>query len=320
MRSLLALCAVTLAHAAFADDGSVGLYSGLVSLVEGEDAHIVMESARVNVDMSPTEAHVDCRFVFHNTGPAKTVLMGFPKLSDEHYGHLELRDFQSWVGGTRVQTTWRPDAKKGDIGAGWHTKRVHFRRGQTRTVRDTYRPYYGGTVMGDSSFYYPMHTGASWKGPIGLMEVTVRLRGFGGMTVLPPRPEPTERHGGTVIWRWHDIEPGQAGAAEGVGIRYYPWYAAISVNGRKVDRHAPGPYAVIRNRRAFIPVADYERTWSESARYDPTTRTAHIRRGDHQLRFTIGSRDALVDDLGGGDRRAGVVLADDDQGRRLDGA
>jgi len=288
------LLAVAVAPA-FADDGRIGPHGGVVALIDGEDEQIIMRSARVYVDMTPERATVDCRFVFENAGPATTVLMGFPEEAHEESGPKEgggLRAFRAWVDGVRVKTTWRLDEGGRDY-RGWHTKRVHFSRGQTRTVRDTFQPSYGGVVGRLKYFTYPMSTGASWKGPIGLMEVTVRLRGFGGKTIEPLDPEPTWRRGGELGWRWRDIEPGK-GAPAWVTVCFCPWYADVFVNGKRWQGDALD-HPELRGRRVFVPLKGASWRLANTLRYDGDTRSAYIVRRGRPLKVTVGSRDGLAD-------------------------
>jgi len=278
-----------------ADDGWVGVNSGLVSLLDGEEEHIAMRSARVKVDMTPETAWVECDFVFENTGPAKAVLMGFPEteaVALEGEGG-RLRDFRSWVDGQRVETAWRPGTSRDGEGIGWHTKEVHFAAGQTRLVRDTYQAKYGGSVVGDTFFYYPMHTGASWQGPIGLMEVTVRLRDFEGKTISDIRPEPYERTGDSIRWTFRDIEPGQDDAPWSVGVTFFGFYTGLRWNGA-VPCGVPHSYAEIKAGRVFIP-ARWDWPVSDWVEYDARTGAATITKGLHTFRVTVGSTRALAD-------------------------
>ncbi len=280
---------------ALADDGRIGPHGGLVALIDGEDEQVVMRSGRVSVEMTPERATVDCRFVFGNTGPATTVLMGFPEEAYTERGAKKgggLRAFRAWVDGVRVRTTWRLDRGGMDY-LGWHTKRVCFGRGQTRVVRDTFEPSYGGVVGGLKYFTYPMCTGASWKGPIGLMEVSLRLRRFGGKTIEQLDPEPTWRRGGLMRWRWENIEPGNR-APGSVKVFFYPWYADVFVNGQRRKGDVVD-HAVLRGRRVFVPLKGASWDLANWVSYDSRTQTAYITRGRRSLEVTAGSREALAD-------------------------
>ncbi len=278
-----------------ADDGWLGVHSGVVSLLDDEKAEIIMRSARVDADMTPETAWVECNFVFENTGPAQTVLMGFPETEAAAAPAPggRLRHFRSWVDGDRVETVWRAGSGRDGDRTAWHTKQVHFAAGQTRLVRDTYQAEYGGSVAGDNCFYYPMYTGASWRGPIGLMQVTVRLHEFTGKTVSEVRPEPHEREGSTMRWTFRDVEPGEDDAPWSVYIGFYGFYTGLRWNGA-VPCQVPHSYAELRNGRVFIP-ARWDWPVADWVEYDARTGTATITKGLHSFRLKVGSRRALAD-------------------------
>ena len=97
----------------------------------------------------------------------------------------------------------------------WHAKDVAFRRGATRTVRVAYDADGGGATSSDKSVReaaYVLHTGASWRGPIGSAEVVVRFpKGIlkGPIRLLGRKGERrgydlkdwARRPKGTVVWK-----------------------------------------------------------------------------------------------------------------------
>jgi hypothetical protein len=70
-----------------------------------EHPTIRMVAKKVTADIWQNRAEVDCRFTFHNAGPATTVRMGFP---EEGSGDVDPNNprgfthFATWVDGRRV--------------------------------------------------------------------------------------------------------------------------------------------------------------------------------------------------------------------------
>ena len=126
-----------------------------------------------------------------------------------------LEHFRSWVDGRPVKTGLVPESSKDPGPESWHTKRVDFPKGGTRIVRVAYDAGGRGATSDRKNLYieeasYVLHTGASWKGPIGYAEVVVRFP-------CGPRPRPVSlrrlglkfanelkdwhaRPKGTVVW------------------------------------------------------------------------------------------------------------------------
>ncbi len=143
-----------------------------------------MQSEVVLLDIGPRDVKADCQFVFKNTGPACTLRMGFPdgdsqrEQEQEESGSTKLKSvfssFDSFVDGRRVETAL-VRGKDYD----WHAKTVSFAANGIRRVREVYTVPLG---MDDSAqqehytAYYVLQTGASWRGPIGRMEVVARFR------------------------------------------------------------------------------------------------------------------------------------------------
>ena len=88
-----------------------------------------------------------------------------------------LERFRSWVDGKAVATSLVRSMSDAKV---WHVKRVAFGKGATRRVRVAYDADGGGATNSEGAQYirqasYVMHTGASWKGPIGVAELVVRF-------------------------------------------------------------------------------------------------------------------------------------------------
>lgn len=168
---------------AVADDGGIS-YGGSPHLLKGH-ATVSMKSEIVNVDIHKEKIKVDCTFLFHNSGKACTVRMGFP---DEGEGASEpyqgdpvptgpslkatFDTYESYVDGKKVPTKLVPTD---DRTLYWHTKTVTFKAKSDCVIRDVYTLRPGGQTTNENGLYrqtsYVLHTGASWHGPIGKADI-----------------------------------------------------------------------------------------------------------------------------------------------------
>jgi hypothetical protein len=140
-----------------------------------------MWSEKVDLDVHAKFDRTVATFEFKNSGPACTVRMGFPDfgLWAYDYPHKKpetiFKTFQSYVDG-------KPVATKLELGADereqWRVKDVWFPEDGTVTVEEEYTTEVGGiadkVVMAAAA--YIVHTGASWKGPIGRADFAVHFR------------------------------------------------------------------------------------------------------------------------------------------------
>lgn len=179
--------------AARADDGAL-TYGGAPRLLSKHPS-IRMVSESVTIDVLKQGYRVEATFVFRNEGSACQVRMGFPDRGDGADGTVfgeetedaagkgrprpvyeGLEGFASSVDGKKAITKLVPD---GQGSQSWHTKTVAFGRNQTRTVRVRYLADGGGATASGAGYLrelgYVLHTGASWKGPIGYAAVLVRF-------------------------------------------------------------------------------------------------------------------------------------------------
>ena len=103
----------------------------------------------------------------------------------------------------------------------WWTKRVPFRAGAVRTVRDHYTVWPSWhPAVGLSEFRYQLWTGASWKGTIGSAKITASLDGIPREWVTETAPE-ARWDGRAYHWTLRDFEPGSAdGSPDAVEIAW----------------------------------------------------------------------------------------------------
>jgi hypothetical protein len=174
-------------NAVRANDASLDL-SGSPRLMAGHPS-VRMQSERIFLRVEKNRVQADCRFTFVNTGPACVVRMGFPDDSYERRASAStdapfksgFTSFQSYVDGRAVPTRTESAADSPTAGGDntlWRVKMVAFgargKRNSVRRVREVYTVPIGSELTFLSSLAgYTLHTGSSWKGPIGKSEVEV---------------------------------------------------------------------------------------------------------------------------------------------------
>jgi len=167
-----------------ADDGGIS-FGGSPHLLRGHRS-VAMKSEAVKIDIQPELITVDCKFVFHNSGPTSTVRVGFPDQglgAEEPYQGEPLPTkglkatfltYESYVDGKKVPTKLIPT---NDRGLFWHTKNVTFKSKSDCLIHDVYTLKPGAQVTDENGMYqqtsYVLHTGASWHGPIGEATITI---------------------------------------------------------------------------------------------------------------------------------------------------
>ena len=237
------------------DDAAVVPEGGAVKAMENHPS-IEMVSEKVTVRISGNEAKVEAAFVFHNTGRATTVLMGFPE-SGPGYGSTPaqgrgFRDFRTFVDGKPAKTRLMPGRgrKSGDEEdrdySRWWVNEVWFGKGQTRKVRSLYRCTVGEEGSDWRLFNYTLATGATWKGTIGMADITVQVERAGDFSRLLIAPDGYTREGNEIVWHFEDFEP-----ATRIEIGWSPFYYGIRVDGEECRRYGQSE---IRSGMLRVPV------------------------------------------------------------------
>ncbi len=181
---LLALgFALLVATAVRADDGWIG--NGGTPTLMSKHQSISMDREVVKIFVGREKCIVDCQFWFTNLGRACTARMGFPDYDEHRYEHEDpvvksvFDKFESWVDGRPAKTKFISVI---DAQLGWQAKDVKFGKNQTRLVRDRYTVTIGSGATNSPKFIhqiaYTLHTGASWKGPIGKVDVEISFDPF----------------------------------------------------------------------------------------------------------------------------------------------
>ena len=271
----------------WSDDTAITGISGVIRPMKSHPS-VVLRSQVIKIKLSPKYADVDCTFVLHNTGKATSVLIGFP---EEGYGtdvnatSGGFEFFRSFVDGKPVKV--RVYGQKGGEReySRWYVKRVYFRAGQTRVIRNIYRASPGGDSIGNMFFIYTLSTGASWKGPIGRADIIVELKGIGQLQEEELSPKGYQRVGNRIIWRFRNIEP-----PGNIHIPFFPFYR-LYINGN----HEGTVYEIDRREGTLLVAAHaLEEYLSAQVAWDNSTKSATITRGDRQIVLRIGSREAIA--------------------------
>lgn len=188
----LLLAALSLAGAgARANDGSV-TWGDAPQLTKSHPS-VEMRSEIVRLTVGATETKVDCQFVFVNHGPACVVRMGFPDYSEEEFREAQrFKSFRSWVDGQAVPVRSVDGPLEDGYRLRWRVKAVSFGAAGTkravRRVRDTYTVDTAVEMRTSVSMAsYTLHTGGSWRGPIGRSEVIVSFPSWRGPFRAVPR-------------------------------------------------------------------------------------------------------------------------------------
>jgi hypothetical protein len=204
------VCATRLAAPVRANDTEL-TYGGTPRPLNGNTT-VSMKSEYVKMVVGSKWVTVDCRFTFVNQGPARRVRVGFPDEGGEPDEGPDgkplppqgtFATFASWVNGKPVKTTVIPGADPGDV---WHVKWVDFPANGAVTVRDRYT-----VEVGNSVAYYPvsvrlaryvLHTGSSWRGPLGRSEIEVVFDRQSVKAPIVARRVPTIDSRGPAAVKW----------------------------------------------------------------------------------------------------------------------
>ncbi len=227
----------SLAHA---DDTSMGGAGGSVYPATSPDIRMEAETVQAVIYGGFAEYRVD--FEFANEGPAQTVLLGFPfavTKAEPGYNSFPPTAFRAWQDGRPLDVTLgrdvaQNDARDGTVGYFLHE--APFDHGRTTiTVSYLARP---SMTMGsafaeiappelrdlpawETWYDYWLHTGASWKGPIGKAVVRIvpadTFTGYGAEAKRADFTYPSARLtspesytrsvGGELRWLFEDFEP-----------------------------------------------------------------------------------------------------------------
>jgi hypothetical protein len=274
---------------ALADDTAVQGVGGAIRPMN-EHPSIVMEKMDVTIDLYPSQAKVECRFLFHNTGPAVAVRIGFPESGNQaQRGKLPagFLTFSTTVDGKPVPTRIEGFSLNEATGTWqrWRVKAVRFAAGHTRRVTVRYTAPLGMWSVGPGRFFtYKVTTGDSWKGPIGNVHMLIRGH-YSPDRAWLSAPSYFRRTGPTTFeWTARNLKP-----AEDVYLSY-SLGADVRVAGETMEVGYQPPYPYVRDGEVWVPVqmlAGWLRADTDTTRSRVTLvkgdRSVTIRRGSKWL-------------------------------------
>jgi hypothetical protein len=297
---LLGLFSPVLARA---DDSAVMGVGGALRPMQ-EHPSIRMVTERVVIDMDTAKAEVDCLFHFKNEGPATTVRMGFPESGG---GDVDVDNpegftyFNTWVDGRRVPARIEGMEKGPAEWSRWRVKSVKFASGQTRLVRVRYSAPLGNSVGGNCGFSYRLDTGASWKGPIGRVDIIARLRNFPKYWTVTGGPAGFRRYPSGFSWHWENLEPGAKLAAgkpapKEVSIGFIYGYYNIIFNGKPINpfRLTSTP-AELRGVRLWASINEFAEWVKGGTDYHDGALRASFTCGGHTIMMQANRHQVLLD-------------------------
>jgi len=283
-----------------ADDGAIEAEGGAFRLMD-EHTSVEMVSERVVADLSPGGAEVDCTFVFKNTVDATTVKMGFPEEGWNSGGLLEDTDgftqFTTWVDGEEVPTTIeKAPPRVGGAMLRWRAKTVQFDAGQERTVRVRYGGPLGGDSSGFAFFPYTLYTGASWKGPIGQVEVIINHSDLPEYWEVRAHPEGYIEKDNSIAWRWENLEPEPGISTGRLFVSFFPGYSKFYMKGERLPQFAlRHPYPTLQDSEVWASLRTLA-GWAESqVEWQSESCTALLTMGGHTLALRPKDSEVVLD-------------------------
>lgn len=202
-----------------------------------ETAKIRIVDEKLTVDLGPTAAEVEVRYLMRNETDKKVkVKFGFPV--EESFDHNdfappeEQKDSQKTglkycqnyaiaASGKPIVSKWREETKPStdkrfDGIAGWLVSEIEFEAGEEKPVLIRFRSVYplnewsmsATFSTGSSLFKYRLSTAAVWAGTIGAGKITLRPVGIPAddLKVLKPVNR-FKKSGNNWVWDFKDLEP-----------------------------------------------------------------------------------------------------------------
>lgn len=175
---------LTSAGLAYANDASMGRMGETVYALQETDVIMVSEDILIKFNTEDSSGNVTCKFVFKNSGEAKTVLMGFPASMEIEYEGLtteervRLNNFTAFKNGQEILVSEIDGSSMEEQFSkypSWYTFEVVFDAGETLTMTHAYDVNFTYYSEGSISIGYILETGSTWKDNIGHSKVTFDL-------------------------------------------------------------------------------------------------------------------------------------------------
>jgi len=171
--SLFTICSLCFSFHASADDTIVGGYGENVMPLRSASIEMTYEDLRIYLN-DGRKISVEAEFLFKNPGNEENVLVGFPVNSN-------VIDFKTYVNGKLVKVDKKPGIKNTnesiDRYPTYFVWPVIFKKNGTTIIRNTYsyKPTLQAIPYEDTIADYILKTGATWKGPIRQLDISIYL-------------------------------------------------------------------------------------------------------------------------------------------------
>ncbi|MBN1886002.1 MAG: hypothetical protein JW876_10840 [Candidatus Krumholzibacteriota bacterium] len=202
--SLFFLC---LHGPAIADDSAIMHVGGTIQPMD-EHPSVRLVAEHVHARIFRKHALVECVFFLKNEGPPIDVTIGFPNHGGGESSPELFDSFESYVDGQRVDVRILENGDRRP--SAWYCKDVRFEAGELKAIRNVYRGRHSFDTMHDNWFTYVLHTGASWLGPIGSVNIVLTFEDFGTDQLWKIEPPGYEIDDAEIRWTLADYEPDKA--------------------------------------------------------------------------------------------------------------
>ena len=299
-----------------ANDSAIEGVGGRPKMMAGEHRSIAMTSENIQIWMKPGKNYVvQADFIFHNSGKATTVKMGFP---EGGYGDVSamgqktsFATFATSVDGQNIKAT-RQIARnnpEGDNFQAFWVKTVPFRAGQTRKVRVRYSAPYGSNVMSEDFVSYDF-TGGNWRGAVAKSVLTVHVERPGTFLMrMNSEKEPVfRRDGHDFIYTWTNWQA-QDYFSFALRSTLRNWLAYPETNPIKEEKMLPInidiagqkasengiayiPSGVVKDGQTWINLRDWATKSGAKIAYNAATNQTLVSLGGKQM--TVGKNGMTV--------------------------
>ncbi len=191
------------------------LYADPLPLMGGEnprpfeETDIILEKERLFADINWDKAMMDVELTLHNSGKKKEIQVGFP--CDQHFDdiiNLPCKNPpQVIINGKKISV--KKSRVPSEAKQKYFTWSIGFEQDERKIVKIQYQvkvinERYTVPFSGIFKFSYHLITGASWAGPIGELDMTVKYP-IDLITYI--QPEGYERQSKHLTWHLKDYEP-----------------------------------------------------------------------------------------------------------------
>jgi hypothetical protein len=177
---MLVFFIVVLPSNSYSNDGVMGMDPDGVYPVQNKNIQMVSEDININLN----DGKVKCKFVFKNTGPEETVLIGFPKsaLLDGVDGEFiyEIENFKTWINNNEIENEILSSVDinkyitKTNISyyKDWYVFSVVFKENEEIEIYHEYNTLFGYDSLGMTFTGYILETGSLWNDKIEKANIT----------------------------------------------------------------------------------------------------------------------------------------------------